>query len=60
MEQAFQLKYYGNISSIELMYMNAEERAWWLRRLEKQLRKENDAGSGAMSPGAPGGPPSRT
>lgn len=50
MEQQFQLKYYGNLSLFEQASMVAEDRAWWMKRLERELkeqaeRERNQAGS---------------
>jgi len=38
MEQQFQLKYYGDLSIFEQNRMTSEDRAWWLRRLEKEIK----------------------
>lgn len=38
MEQQFQLKHHGNLSLFEQANMVAEDRAWWMRRLEKEFK----------------------
>jgi hypothetical protein len=43
MEQQFQLKHYGNLSLFEQSSMVAEDRAWFLRRLEKELKDKAEA-----------------
>lgn len=61
MEQAFLLKHYGNLSLEEMRTMTAEERGWWLQRLDKEHKKQNDASKGGHTPGkapaTPGRPP---
>lgn len=44
MEQQFQLKHHGKLSLFEQDQMVAEERAWFLKRLEKEFndRKEKE------------------
>lgn len=42
MEQQFQLKYHGNLSIIEQSNMTAEDRAWWMQRLEKEFKDKAD------------------
>lgn len=38
MEQSFILKQYGSISLFEQNNMTAEERAWWVQRLDKEAK----------------------
>ena len=61
MEQAFLLKHYGNMSLEEMRTMTAEERNWWLQRLDKEHKKEKDAARSSHTPGqassTPGKPP---
>jgi len=61
MEQAFLLKHYGNLSLEEMRTMTAEERDWWLQRLDKEHKKERDAARPGNTPGkaapTPGSPP---
>jgi hypothetical protein len=50
MEEQFQLHEYGKLSTFEQAQMTAEERAWWLKRVEKEFEErkkaeENAAGS---------------
>lgn len=40
MEQQFQLKHYGELSLFEQANMTAEERAWWMKRLEKEFKEK--------------------
>ena len=42
MEQQFQLKHYGNLSINEQDSMIAEDRVWWMRRLEKEFKDKAD------------------
>lgn len=42
MEQQFQLKYYGNLSVFEQDQMSAEDRAWWIERISKELKETAD------------------
>lgn len=59
MEQAFLLKHYGNISLEEMRTMTAEERNWWLQRLDKENKKEKDAAKSGHVPGAPSSTPGK-
>ena len=43
MEQQFQLKYHGKLSLFEQTAMTSEERAWFLKRLEKEFKDKQDA-----------------
>lgn len=38
MEQQFQLKHYGQLSLFEQSKMIAEDRAWWIKRLQKEFK----------------------
>jgi hypothetical protein len=38
MEQQFQLKHYGNLSIDEQNNLTAEDRNWWMQRLEKEFK----------------------
>lgn len=44
MEQQFRLKHYGKLNLFEQDQMTAEERAWYIKRLEKESddRKEQE------------------
>lgn len=42
MEQQFMLKQYGNISLFEQNSMTAEERTWWINRLEKEAQRRKE------------------
>lgn len=56
MEQMFDLKYHGNLTLHEQNNMTAEERRWWMKRLQKQRDKEAEqskASSGPRSPRMP-------
>ena len=38
MEQQFQLKHYGKLNLFEQSQMTAEERGWFMKRLEKEFK----------------------
>ena len=61
MEQSFLLKHYGQVNLEEQRTMTAEERDWWLSRLDKEHRREKEAQQGGYTPGkvpaTPGKPP---
>jgi hypothetical protein len=40
MEQRFQLKEYGGLSLFEQAQMPAEERAWYIKRLEREYKEK--------------------
>jgi len=40
MEEQFQLKTYGDLSLFEQNQMTAEERGWWMRRLQRHFDEE--------------------
>lgn len=42
MEQQFQLKHHGHLSIFEQAQMTAEERAWYLKRIEKEFRDREE------------------
>ena len=42
-EQFFMLKHHGGWSFIEVYNLPVGLRHWWLERLEKQFKEENDA-----------------
>jgi hypothetical protein len=44
MEQQFQLKHFGKLSLFEQAQMTAEERSWFMKRLDKESkdRKEQE------------------
>jgi hypothetical protein len=61
MEEQFILKEYGDLSLFEQNQMVAEDRAWWIKRLEREYeekaKREQDAmGSGGSRPSVPGMP----
>lgn len=60
MQQAFLLKRYGSLSLMEQAYMTAEERRWWIDRIDHENQKQNQANSvpapGTIAP-SPGSPP---
>lgn len=52
------LKRYGHLDMTEQMYMTAEERKWWIQRIDDENRKQNQANShqapsASPSPGRP-------
>lgn len=42
MEQQFQLKEYGKLDIFEQAQMTAEERGWWMKRLEKEAKDRQE------------------
>lgn len=58
MEQQFQLKHYGNLSLFEQARMTAEDRAWWIKRIERELKEKAEREKAAM-PSMPRLPRSR-
>ena len=42
MEQQFQLKHHGNLSLFEQAQMIAEDRGWWIKRLEKEFKDRQE------------------
>lgn len=48
MEQQFQLKYHGKLSLFEQAMMTSEDRAWFLKRLEKEFKEQADREKAAM------------
>lgn len=42
MEQQFQLKHHGKLSLFEQNQMPAEERSWFMRRLEKEFKERQE------------------
>jgi hypothetical protein len=42
MEQMFLLKHYAKLSLQEQLMLSAEDRNWWLTRLEKENAKNKD------------------
>jgi len=42
MDQQFQLKEYGKLSLFEQANMTAEERSWYMERLEKKMKDEEE------------------
>lgn len=53
MEQFFTLKYHGKLSLWELNNLTAEERSWWIKRLNKQKEMEEQQSSSAQTPSIP-------
>jgi hypothetical protein len=49
LEQQFQLKTHGNLSLFEQENMTAEDRAWWMKRIEKDIKERNEKEKEAMS-----------
>ncbi len=49
MEQRFQLKEYGGLSLFEQAQMPAEERAWYINRLEKEYKDKQEREKQQMS-----------
>jgi hypothetical protein len=58
LEQQFQLKHYGKFSIFEQAQMISEDRAWYMRRLEKEFKdraekERNQIGSVPKPPSMP-------
>ena len=51
MEQSFLLKKHANLSTFEQGFMPAEERAWWIDRINRDIQKDNERNTSA--PGMP-------
>lgn len=49
MEEQFQLKHYGKLSIFEQANMVSQDRAWWLKRLEKEFEERRKREEGAAS-----------
>jgi len=60
MEEQFQLHEYAKLSLFEQDQMSAEERAWWLKRTQKEIeernKRENEAAGGVSRPSVPSVP----
>ena len=58
MEQQFQLKYHGKLSLFEQNNMTAEDRAWFIKRLDKEFkdRQEQERKSTPSMPRTPSMP----
>lgn len=57
MEEQFQLHEYAKLSLFEQDQMTAEERAWWLKRTQKEIeernKREQDAAGSVSRPSIP-------
>ena len=51
MEQEFILKQYGHYSRFEMILMNAEERAWIIKRIDQENKRINQQNKSAGSSG---------
>ena len=49
MEQSFLLKYHIGLSLFEQATMTAEERNWWIQRIDKERKEENKIVEGNRS-----------
>ena len=49
MEQSFLLKEYGSLDLYEQAIMPAEERAWWIQRLDREKKKQQEAENQSVS-----------
>lgn len=57
MNQSFILKHHGHLDLFEQSMMTAEDRRWWIERLEKEVNK--DKSNQPMVPKAPKAPPKK-
>jgi len=59
MNESFLLKHHGNLSLAEQDRMSAEDRRWWIRRINEEIEKSNNkstnmpAGKRDHTPGQP-------
>ncbi len=51
MEQSYLLKEYGKYSLFEQCYITAEDRAWYLERINKENKKREEANKNLHTPG---------
>lgn len=56
MEQVYLLKKHRGVSLFESAQMTAEDRKWWLERINKDIEEENKAAKGGGSSGMPSMP----
>jgi hypothetical protein len=58
LEQIFQLKMHGDLSFQEIFLLTAEDRMWWIARLNKWNEEQKKAGESYNSdaPQSPKGP----
>jgi hypothetical protein len=59
MGQSFALKHHGGLSLFEQNQMNAEDRKWWVNRIQEEHDKQNKRGAPPEShrDATPGKPP---
>jgi hypothetical protein len=61
MEESFLLKHYGHLSIPEQYTMTAEERHWWLKRIDEENKRQSKESHSTLPPGkipeSPGRPP---
>jgi hypothetical protein len=55
MEQMFQLKHHGKLSLFEQNNMTHEDRAWYMKRLDKEFKDQQDQ-EGKSMPSMPSKP----
>jgi hypothetical protein len=57
MEESFLLKQYGHLTLMEQAALTAEDRKWWLKKLDEENSRKNNAPTApdkvAPSPGRP-------
>lgn len=51
MNEEFYLKYYGGYSRFESALMTAEERSWILKKINDEMKKQNNSESGSKGYG---------
>jgi len=59
MNQSFLLKEYGKLDLWEQNQLTAEERKWWIERINQEIEKRNkqqEASAGTTRPHTPGQP----
>jgi len=48
MEEMFQLKHYGKLTFFEQNSITAEDRAWYLKRLEREFKEQQEREKNAV------------
>jgi hypothetical protein len=56
MQQMFQLKMHGHLSFREMDSLTAEDRSWWMERLNKYNEEQEQASKGSKTPSMPSMP----
>lgn len=59
MEESFLLKQYGHLTLMEQAWLTAEDRKWWLKKIDEENSRKNNAPTAAPDKilPTPGRPP---